>query len=130
MATAPLVEGRLCPSEARSPSLAPHPPVTLTSPSPVERKPDTVKGGRSFPALLRLGRTPKGQQPGLLRVQGQSEAPQPFLKHPPHPPCIVLLLKADDEVVALSDQACLSPKSRSHLDLKPQVEYLVEIQIT
>jgi hypothetical protein len=96
MATAPRVEGRFCPSEARSPGLAPHPPMTVPSPSPIERKPNKVKGGRTFPALLRLGRTPKGQQSGLLRVQGQSEAPQPFLQHRHHPPCIVLMLKAND----------------------------------
>jgi hypothetical protein len=31
-------------------------------------------------------------------VQGQSKALQPFLKHHPHPPCILLPLKADNEV--------------------------------
>jgi hypothetical protein len=40
------------------------------------------------------------------------------------------MLKADDDVVALSDQGCLSPKSRFHLDFKPQVEDIVEIKMT
>ena len=37
-------------------------------------------------------------QPGLVRMQGQSKALQPFLKHRPHPPCIFLPLKADRSI--------------------------------
>jgi hypothetical protein len=40
------------------------------------------------------------------------------------------MLKADDEVVAISNQGCPAPKSRLHLGFKPQVEYIVEIQVT
>src|SRR5918999_4213073 len=81
IATAPLVDGRLRPSQTRPPSLAPHLPVTSPSPPPIEGEPQKVKGRRTFTALLRLWRAPKRQQPCLVRVQGQSKAPQAFLKH-------------------------------------------------
>jgi hypothetical protein len=48
--------------------------------------------------MLRLGRTPEGQQTCFLRVQGQSEAPPPFAEYRHHTPCIVCTLKADEEV--------------------------------
>ena len=75
VATTPIVDGLFGPSEACPPCLAPHPPVTFTGTCPVERKSQKVEGGRTFPTLLRLWRTPKGQQSGFVRVQGQSEAP-------------------------------------------------------
>jgi hypothetical protein len=81
-------------------------------------------------ALLRLWRTPKRQQPRLVWVQGQSKAPQAFLKHRHHAASIVLVFKTDDEIVAVSDQSCLPPKSRRHLGFKPQVEHIMEIDVT
>jgi hypothetical protein len=39
MASTPIVDGLLGPSQARPPSLAPHPPVTFTGTSPIEREP-------------------------------------------------------------------------------------------
>jgi len=98
MASTPIVEGLCGPSQARPPSLAPHPPVTVPGTRPIKREPHKGKGGRTLTALLRRWRTPKGQQPGLDRVEGQSEAPQPFLQHHPHPPCILLPLKADRSI--------------------------------
>ena len=85
MASTPVVEGLLGPSQARPPSLAPHPPATFAGTPPIEREPQKVEGGRTFAALLRLWRTPEGQQPRLVRVEGQSEAPQPLARAPPSP---------------------------------------------
>ena len=68
MAAAPIIDGRLRPSETRPPCLAPHPPVTVAGSHPVERAPQKVKGGRTFPLLLRLWRMSKRQQPRLVRV--------------------------------------------------------------
>lgn len=96
MAMAPVVDGLLGPSEARPPSLAPPPLVTFAGTRPIKRKPHNGKGGRTFLALLCLWRTPKGYQPRLVRVQGQSAASQPFVKHRHHTPRIVLTLKADE----------------------------------
>ena len=106
MASTPVVEGLLGPSQARPPRLAPHPPVPCAGTRPLEREPQKVKGGRTFPALLFLWRTPKGHQPRLVRVQGQSEAPQPLAEHRQHSMRIVLTLKATDEVVTLANQGC------------------------
>ena len=129
MAAAPVVDGRLGPSEACAPRLAPHPPVPVPSSPPIEREPDTVKGGRTFATLLLLGRTPKGQQTCLVRVQGQSKAPQALVKHRHHPPCIVLVFKADHKVVGVPDQSRLTPQSRLHLGLEPSVEHIMEIDV-
>src|SRR5262249_17213172 len=90
MASTPVVEGLLGPSQARPPSLAPHPPVTFTGTCPIKRAPQKVKGGWTFATLLRLGRMPEGQQSRFVRVEGQSEAPQPLAKYRHHSPCIVL----------------------------------------
>ena len=75
MATTPVVEGLLGPSEARPPCLAVHPPSTLPGPRPIAREAQKVEGGRTCPTLLPLRRTPKGQEPRLVRVEVQSETP-------------------------------------------------------
>src|SRR5215468_4390993 len=46
MASTPVVDGLLGPSQARPPSLAPHPPMTLSGTYPIKREPQKVKGGR------------------------------------------------------------------------------------
>src|SRR5262247_2012594 len=129
MASTPIVEGLLGPSQARPPRLAPHPPVTVPGTRPIQREPQKVKGGRTLTALWRRWRTPKGQQPGLVRVEGQSEAPQPFLQHHPHPPCILLPLKADNEVITIADQGSFPPQPWLHLGGKPAVEHIVQIDV-
>ena len=98
MATAPVVKRRFHPSEAGPPCLAPHPPGTFTGSRPIERAPQKVTGGRTCTALLRLWRTPKGHQPRFVRVQGQSEAPQPLATPRLYATRIVLTLTADDAV--------------------------------
>jgi hypothetical protein len=125
MASTPVVDGLLGPSQARPPRLAPHPPMTLSGTCPIQRAPQKVKGGRTFATLFRLWRTPAGHQPRLVRVEGQSEAPQPFLKYRLHPPCIVLTRKADDDVVTRANQGRFALKPWLHFGCKPQVEYLV-----
>jgi hypothetical protein len=110
MASTPLVEGLLGPSQARPPRLAPHPPVTVPGTPPLKRAPQKVKSGRTLTALLRRWRTPQGQPPCLGRVEGQSEAPQPFLQHHPPPPCILLPLTADHEVITRAEQGSFPPQ--------------------
>jgi len=104
--------------------------MTLESPPPVKREPDKVKGSRTFAALLRPGRTPEGQQPGLVRVQGQSEALQPLVKHRHHPPCIIRMRKTDQEVVRVPQERSFAPQSRLHLGLEPPVEHIVYIDVS
>src|SRR4029434_26138 len=70
MASTPVVDGLLGPSQARPPRLAPHPPVTCTGTDPIKREPQKVKGGWTFATLLRLWRMPEGQQPRFVRVEG------------------------------------------------------------
>jgi hypothetical protein len=129
MATAPVVDGRLCPSEARPPRLAPHLPVTCTGTHPITREPHTVKGGRTFPTLLCLWWTPKGPPPRFVRVQGPSEAPSPFAEYREHTPCITLTLKADDAVVTVTHQGCFPLKPWLPLGGKPPVEPIVPIDV-
>src|SRR5262245_19635381 len=75
VASTPVVEGLLGPSEARPPGLAPHPPTTLSGTRPIAREPQKVEGGQTFAVVLLLWWTPKGQQPRLVWVESQSEAP-------------------------------------------------------
>jgi hypothetical protein len=67
---------------------------------------------------------PKGPEPRLVRVEGQSETPSPLVTYRQHPSRIVFALKADDAVVTIPDQGCFPPKPRLHLGLKPQVEHI------
>src|SRR5262245_66311151 len=57
MASTPIVEGLLGPSQARPPRLAPHPPVPCAGPPPIEHEPHKVKGGRTLTTLLRRWRS-------------------------------------------------------------------------
>src|SRR5207244_7204384 len=66
MASTPVVDGLLGPSQARPPSLAPHPPVTFTGTCPIKREPQKVKGGRTFATRLRLCRRPEGHRARLV----------------------------------------------------------------
>src|SRR5262245_23015637 len=129
MASAPVADGLLGPSQARLPRLAPHPPVTCTGSPPREGKPQKVKGGRTVTVLLRRWRTPTGPQSCLLRMQSQAEAPQPFLKPRQHPSCLLLALKADDEVVTRADQDCFPPQPWLHFGCKPAVQHIVQIDV-
>jgi len=96
VASAPVVDGLLSPSQARPPCLARHPPVAFAGARPIEREAHKVKGGRTFPTLLRLWRTPKWQQASFVWVQGQSEAPHAFIEYRHHTTRIVLTLKTED----------------------------------
>src|SRR5215471_8841346 len=73
VASTPVVEGLLGPSEARPPGLAPHPPTTLSGTRPRERAPQKVAGGQTFPAVLLLWGTPAGPPPRLVWMAHQSE---------------------------------------------------------
>src|SRR5271157_4863635 len=129
MVTTPIRDGLDRPSQARTPSLARDPPTSPTRSRPVEREPEEVEGGQTFPALLPRRRTPERQKPGLVRMQGQSEAPQPLAQHRHHTPRVFLVLEADDEVVAIPDQGRPAPQSRLHLGLEPEVQRIVQIDV-
>src|SRR5215470_1570670 len=130
VATAPIVDGRFRPSQARPPCLTPHPPVTFAGSRPIEREPQKLKGSRTSPALLCLWRTPKGQQSCFVRLEGQSEAPQAFIEYCHHTPCVLLTFKADDEVITIAHQGRFALKPWLHLGLKPQVEHIMQVDVT
>ena len=127
MATAPVVDGRLRPSQARPPCLARHPPVTLAGSRPIARAAQKVTGGRTFATLLRLWRTPKGQHAGLVRMQGQSEASHPFVEYRHHTTRIVLTFKPDAEIVTVPNQGRFPLEPWFHLGFTPQIECVMQI---
>ena len=118
MASAPVVEGRLGPSQACPPCLARPPPMTVSGTRPIAREAQKVQGGQTFPALLRLWRTPEGQQASFVWVQGQSEAPHPFVKYRHHTTRILLTLKAEDEIITVATSGPLSPEAGVSLRLQ------------
>jgi len=73
-------------------------------------------------ARWRRWRTPKGQQPCLVRGQGQSAAPQPCRQHRPPPPCVIRTLKAAHDVIPRAAQGGLPPQPWLHLGCQPSVE--------
>ncbi len=80
--------------------------------------------------LLRLWRTPKRQQAGLIRVQGESEALHPFVEYRHHTTRVVLTLKTNDEVVTGANQGRFTLKPWFHPGLEAQVEYVMQIDVT
>ena len=130
VASTPVVEGLLGPSEARPPSLAPHPPTTLSGTRPREREPQKVEGGQTCAAVLFLWWTPAGPPPRLVWVERQSEAPSPFPEYRQHPSRLVLALKANDEVITIPDQGGFPPQPWLHLCLEPPIESRVQGDVT
>ena len=109
--------------EARTARLAEHSPTTLPRARPVEREPEEVEGRRTLAALVSRRRAPEGKKSRLVRMQGQSEAPQPQTEHIHHAPRIVLFLEPDDELVGITDQVCPAPQPRLHLSFEPEIEH-------
>ena len=103
--------------------------MTVSGARPIEREAHKVQGGRTFPPLLRLWRTPEGQHASFVRVQGQAEAPHPFVKYRHHTTRIVLTRKADDEIVTLTDQGRFPLKPWFHFGFKPPVEHVMHIDV-
>ena len=130
VAPTPVVEGRLGPSEARPPGLAPHPPTTLAGTRPRERDPQNVEGGQTFTAVLRLWWSPAGPQSRLVWGENQAAAPSPFPEDRPHPSRLVLALKADDAVVTRPAQGGLPPKPWLHLCLAPPIASRGPVDVT
>ena len=126
MATTPIVDGLNRPSQAHTASLAEHPPTSRAGTRPVEREPEEVEGRRTLAAFLPRRRTPEGKKPRLVRMQGQSEAPQPLAEYCHHTPRIVLPLEADDEVIAVTDQGRPAPQPRLHLLFEPEIEHVMQ----
>jgi hypothetical protein len=62
-------------------------------------------------------------------MEGQSKAPQPLAKYRHHTPRIVLSFKANDEVIAITDQGCPAPQARLHLVLELEIECVVQINV-
>jgi hypothetical protein len=122
MASTPVGEGLRGPSQARPPRLAPQPPVLWAGTRPRERASQTGQGGRPWPALLGLRRTPTGPPPRLVRGQGPSAAPQPLAQ--PRPPSrrLVLPRNAKDAVVPLAHQGGVALQPWLPLGCTPQVE--------
>jgi hypothetical protein len=77
--------------------------MTPARPRPIEREAQEVKGGRTFTPLLPRRWSPKWQQAGFVRMQGQPKALHPLTEHRHHPMRIVLSLKTDDKIIAVAD---------------------------
>jgi hypothetical protein len=63
-------------------------------------------------------------------VQREAVLLHPQPDNPHHSPCIVLSLETDDEVVGIADQERFAPEPRPDLFLEPQVEHVVQIDVS
>ncbi len=126
MASTPVVDGRLRPSKARPPCLTRHPPMTLAASRPIEREAQKVKGGRTFTPLLRLRRTPKGQQAGFVRMEGQSIHSHPLSQQHQHPLRIVLAFESKNEVITIPDEEALPPEVWLDFGFYPEIEDIID----
>src|SRR5262249_60078310 len=104
--------------------------ATCAGPPPVQREPQKVEGGRTFPpGLPLLLRLEKGQQAGLVRVEGQPIALQPLTQHFPNPLRVLAPFEADDKVIRIADQTSTPTQARLDLPLEPAVEYVMQVEV-
>ncbi len=130
IASTPLGDGLLRPSQARMPGLTPHHPPTTAGSTPIKREPEEVEGARTFPAPLPRPWARKRNQAGLVRVQGQSVALKPLDQYRVRPFGIVVSFECDDKIIALSDERRLATKARLDFPLKPHVEHVVQVNVS
>ena len=130
VATTPVVDGLERPSQARTPCLAPHLPSTSERSTPVQREPQKIEGRRSLPTRLLARRPAEVEQSGLVRVEGQSVAPQPLTQNTHDPICILFVLKAYHEIICISDEQRFALHSRTNFALEPHIENVVQIDVS
>lgn len=80
-------------------------------------------------ARSRAGVGPELDQPGLVRVQLQSELRQPLAKLVPEPPCILFVFEPDDEVVSPAHDDHLSVRVAAAPPVDPQVQDIMQVDI-
>src|SRR6202142_2590373 len=124
MASAPLGGGRRGPAHgapARRARLEARHPTARLSTAPMHRETQKVESCRALAARASRVGTPEGQQAGLFRMKAQSVPLEAQSQDPHHPFRVVLPFEADDKVVGVANQLCLSLKSREHVALAPLV---------
>ena len=129
MASAPVVDGRLGPSQACPPCLARQPPRTVSGSRPLARDAQKVHRGRTFPTRLRRWRTPDGPQARVVRGQGQSAARHPFVTYRHHTTRRVLPRTAADELIAGAHQGRFPLTPGLHCGVPPHVAPVMHIAV-
>jgi hypothetical protein len=89
--------------------------------APMHRKSKKVKITRTFPAFLISRRPPEIYQARLVRVKTQMEPLKSLTQDTLHPLGIIHALKANDEVITVSDQFSPTLQPRFHLLFEPLV---------
>jgi hypothetical protein len=126
--TTPRIDGLDGPSQTRTPRLACQTPAPSQTPTPIQREAQEVEGARTF-ALLLLLWSRKGQQARFVRVEGQSLTLQPLWQHLSDALGIFPMLKTDDKVIRIADEAGTTTQAWLYLLGKPQVENVVQIDV-
>src|SRR5438093_11459674 len=92
--------------------------------SPVKLKPEEVE-----PCCTRLSVPAEGNHPALGGGQLQSELAQALLQRPVEMLRLILILERANEVVGVSNQACLARGVPLHYFMKPQIQRVVQIHV-
>jgi hypothetical protein len=81
----------------------------------------------SFPVLF--GIPPELDPARLIRVQLQSELPQPFSQALAKTVCVRTPLEAEDDVIRIAEDDHLASRTLLAPDIHPEIEHIVEIDI-
>src|SRR5262249_4507360 len=127
LAAAPSVDGLDGPSQSCTPRLARQIPATPPGPPPIQRKAQEVKGIRTTPPLLRRRRPPDVEQTSLVRMEGQSVTLHPLVQHRQDALGILAVLKTDDKVLGVPDEAGSATQAWQDLPVKPPVQHVVQV---
>ena len=87
------------------------------------------------PRFARIRRHPlalwlaERHQTSFVRVDRQAVSAETFRQHGQHTPRILVISKADHEIVGIADQVCAALQARLHLAGEPFIQHVVQIYI-
>jgi len=106
--------------------------ASLTASGRHVREAEEVEGGRFRPTRpLRFfdGAPPELEEPGFLRMERQTIFRKPLVQHLEDLFRVLLILKAENEVIRITDFVRRSTQARAYLLLEPFVQNIVEVYI-
>jgi len=101
-------------------------PTSLTRLSPQVGKAKKVKTART---IMPVSRTPKVQQLGLLRMQGQAKPVESLREHLHYTFRVTLGRKHKHRIICVADEKRLAPEPGQNVSHEPDVQYLMKVYI-
>ena len=129
MVSASVVHRPNGPRQARTSGLECQEPTPISGPLPIQRKPEKIDAVRPLTSLLSFGRSSKGHEARLVRMEGQPIHLHPLSQPHHHSLRIVLAFESKPEVITIPDKDGLPPEVWRDFGFSPPIEGNVEINV-